>query len=143
MLNIYTSLTDVTKDERFIKDVDAFFGSNVLHDDDFTRMVLNRIEKCTEYKDNIFIDRSGVGLYSSFLSTGTKILLSISYYPEYIFNGIEMGYNAAQLLSYVSNGNIYIDNRDFVLEEENNTKCVLCVDGVECSIEEVNDILGG
>lgn len=143
MLTIYTDLSDVTKDEKFIKDVDTFFGSNVLNDDSFTRMVLSRIEKGAIFRDNIFTDRSGVRMYTQNLSTGSKILLSTKYYPEYIFNGVELGRNAGQLLSYLDSGSIFIANRGFYLEE-NELELKYSVDDIICnSVEEVNDIIGG
>lgn len=144
MLNVYTSLSDyITKDKMFIDDVEMFFGSNLLLDDSYTKLVLKSLEKSTVYKGNTFVDKYGINLYTDNLSTGSKILLSIAYYPQYIFNAVELGYNAALLLSYIKDGNLYIANRDFELCDCG-TEVAVNIDGQLCTnIDEVNVIIGG
>lgn len=143
MLSIYTSLSDVTKNDMFINDIDAFFGNNTLVNDDFTKLVLTRIEKAKDYRDDTFVDKYGITLYSGNLSTGAKILLSIKYYPNYIFNAIELGYNAAELLSYIESGKVYIANRDFQLEVCDRDEKIQVDNNIYDNIQDVNDVIGG
>lgn len=105
-------------------------------------MVLAKIEKSDSYSGNTFVDRYGVNLYTDNLCTGSKILLSVAYYPQYIFNAIELGYNAAALLGYIEEGNVYISDRSFNIDNTGRLKSI-CVDGRMCKdIDQVNFIIG-
>lgn len=108
MLNVFIG----NKPENLVWDVDAAFGSRPLVDDEFTRTVLERIEKATILRGNVFTDRFGAGLYTNCLSTTTKILLSIYYDHEHCFNAIEMGDNGYDLLMSLKEGSVWFDYLD-------------------------------
>ena len=91
----------------FIFDVEAFAGIIRLKDDKFTNKVLNELEKGSYQSEYSFVDRFGYGLRANSLSTGSKILLSAYYNPNYVINCTELGNNALDLLLLIPNCRIY------------------------------------
>lgn len=77
-LNIFIDEQNVDK-SRLIFDVESFFTGTFLRNDDFTRRVLKEIEDAKYQNEVTFIDRFGLGLYTSCLSTTSKILLAVKY----------------------------------------------------------------
>ena len=136
MLNIYVD-NNYNDIPNFVFDVEAFFGFTKLKDDEFTRLVLKELEQGEYVSEYSFKDRFGEGLRSIHLSTGSKILLCVYYYPEYTFNGVELGANGYHLLTKCPTGSIYFQCpiNDFYDEFINGCK----VNNVICNnVNEVN-----
>ena len=93
----------------FIMDVDKYFNSKHLRDDEYTHRVLREVEHAEMIDESTFKDRTGVGLKIDYLSTSTKCLLLLKYYPDIIINCDEIGYNALQ---FVESGKIYFSTTD-------------------------------
>lgn len=141
MLNIYTNKALIPKDKSFIFDVDSFFNACKLRDTSFTKEVLSKLEIAEFIDTETFKDRFGRGLYLNCLSTGTKILLTISYFPDLVVNGIELGYNGLDLLVKLEEGNIYLQDTTITLpfmDKEFMVNGELCKDS-----NEANYAIGG
>ena len=141
MLTIYTSKKYFTEGKKFIYNVDALSPIISLNDDEFTRIVLEKIELAKRQDEKSFIDRFGRGLFNKHLSTGTKTLLLLHADLGLILNGIEMGYNCWDYLSLLNEGEVYLPNKNLELSniEDNVTICLN--DKVFFSIEDLNDAL--
>lgn len=112
MISIYTNLDTLPKDKKFIFDADAAILSVEIIGNEFQRRILNKIEHGEYYDSSRFIDRFGISLYYDSMSTGSKALFLIDFYKDSaIINCTECGENALRMLSYINEGNIFIDNR--------------------------------
>lgn len=106
-LQIYVDETTCPQDKKYVKDVDAFFDLEVkLRDTAFTRLVISKIEQGQYLNEFQYIDRFGTALYRENMSTTSKILLSVSEHPEYVFCGDELGLNGHALLFRLREGSI-------------------------------------
>ncbi len=100
---------------------DAYFDSfTALANDEFTKLVLDKIDHAEYASPNTFISRtSDLGqLNKSMLSTGTKTLLNIRSHSDKCFDVCECGYNILSLLPMVSEGMIYWETPAAILTEE-------------------------
>lgn len=107
MLKVHTDLKSVPMD-RYI-DVNDFEFEIVgkIPDTDFSRRVLEVVEKGKYYSDSIFISRDGVALSKNDLSTGSKTLFNIVNNPSKCVSLEECGFNVIDLLKYVNDGEVY------------------------------------
>jgi hypothetical protein len=130
------------KDKKFINDVDTFFLLCRLRDTDFTKKVLSEVERARYCDEQTFYDRFDRGLFVKNLSTTSKILLSVEYYPDMIFNADELGYNGYDLILGIDKGNVLFTNR--LAKFCGNTVRNVSVDDYECSdISDVNYAIWG
>ena len=140
-LNIYTNLQFT--DKRLIKDVDTFFGETSLRQDEFTLKVLKEIEKAEYVTADTFKDRFGRYLYTTNLSTGTKILLSLHYYTDKLINGALLGDNCIDFIPLLKEGNLYIGHR-FIEFSTHITDIDITYNNVAvASLLELNERIGG
>lgn len=87
---------------------DAFFNvRTLLQDDDFTRLVLKKVDLAEYGSSNAFVDRNGVLQPKNYLSTGTKVLLNIHYNKDVCFFVGECGDTALGYISYLTDGIVY------------------------------------
>lgn len=111
-VRIYTGKSFIPADRRYIFNVEAFFNLEVkLKDSRLTRDILWIIEGAKILDSDTFCDRLGRGLYRDNLSTGCKILLCMETYPDYVFNGDELGKNGLQYLLELGKGIICFSHR--------------------------------
>lgn len=115
MLNIYIGKESLPEDKKFIFDVESVFLLVKITGSDFQRKVIEEIEHGSYYDNKRFKDRFGGLLYYSNMSTGSKALFEAEYLINDIINISECGENALRMLSYLNNGNVYFDRRDFAL----------------------------
>jgi hypothetical protein len=111
MLTIYVEPDKMPKDKKFIFDVDEFFGICKLRNDAFTNRVLTELEQARYCDKDTFCDRFNRVLYKNCLSTSSKILLATYYYPDMIFNAVELGSDGYELLLNIENGNVLFPDR--------------------------------
>ena len=109
MLELY--IREYPDDIEFISDVDSYFLNSHLKNDEYTRSVLANIEKAQIVDEFSFKERTGTVLRSGCLSTSTKCLLLLHYFPNVIVNCDEIGNNA---LAMVKEGKLFFStaNRD-------------------------------
>lgn len=111
-LIIYNRKDDVPANVRVVMDVESAFLCLKINWDDTSKRILNRIEKAQYYDDSRFVDRFGIVLYNSFMSTGCKAALLAYSNPDCVINLLECGEEAkAVLLSHCVNGMVLDDVR--------------------------------
>ena len=142
MLNIYIGRENIPEDIEVVKDNEAYFIRNELKKDDITCLVLKEIDEAKLNDDIRVMDRFGVNIYPSMLSTSTKTLLNIHYNQDKVFNVCEVGQNAIELLVSCIDGNIYLDYpRVWELGEDIDCSRI-CINGKAVSmVEEVLEVL--
>lgn len=111
MLNIYLT-DDFTKNnlpKPFIIDVDNEFELISIQGTPEQRALISEIDEGRYLDDQSFLDRFGVRLYLSYLSSGCKAGLLASCLPDKIVNGIECGHNARDsIIRTLHSGSIYL-----------------------------------
>lgn len=95
MLHLYNK-DEAMKNNRLavVRDVEEAFMGIHLVDDDVTRKVLNAIDNAKYSSEDTVIDRYGIRIYASQLSTGCKAALCVHYLKDKIIDLVECGYNA-------------------------------------------------
>ena len=92
-------------------DVEKVFAMTKLKGTPEEKLAIHLIDKGQWYDENRFIDRLGVGLYLTELSTGCKAVLSVLNNPDKVIDLKECGLNARDtVLSVCKNGNVLIDD---------------------------------
>lgn len=81
MLHLYNK-DEAMKNNRLavVRDVEEAFKGIRLVDDDVTRKVLNAIDNAEYSSEDTVIDRYGIRVYASQLSTGCKAALCVEQY---------------------------------------------------------------
>jgi hypothetical protein len=80
--------------------------------------LLSEIEQATYYNEERFVDRFGVPVYISELSTGCKAALCVHYMPDKIIDLIECGTNARDaILKYCKNGSVIYYGMDTTVSD--------------------------
>jgi hypothetical protein len=112
MLNIYTNKKFIPAELTYIFDNDKFFTNIEVKDTEVNRIILSKIDKAEYMAADMFTDRLGRGIYIDYLSMSSKILLNVANSDNsYVFNCVEMGRNAFELLFELDlNGNICFPN---------------------------------
>ncbi len=112
-LNIYTSVSDIPSGMKYIKINDVFFNTRTqLMDDEFTKRVLDKIDKA-EYVNSMFFSgrtKELGNINKNNLSTGTKVILNIHNNPNICFDVRECGNNVLKMLPLIHEGNILWEN---------------------------------
>lgn len=131
MLRIYLNENRAEiKSDNIIIDVEFEFRTVELKDTPLTRKLLREIEKGQFDTGMTFIDRFGVRLFTSELSTGCKAALLTEYRPDYIIDTVECGFNARDsIIRNCTKGSVIVYNtgRTFSLPEPD--ICDVCLDG--------------
>lgn len=127
----YDGNSDVDK-SKLIDDVDKAFFSVRITGTDKERAVLKEIDRAEYNSSNTFIDRFGVRLPTSDLSTGCKAALVVLHNPDKIVNCIECGNNARDsIIRNCSDGSILLEDNGVTFRYGNsqNNSIDVCVDG--------------
>ena len=114
-INIYIVKKNLPKDKTLVFDVEAAILAVKVTGSEFQRRVLREVELGTYKDERFFIDRFGGQLYYTEMSTGSKALFELDGLPNNVINGVEIGFNALQLIKYIPECNIYFDYRDEAL----------------------------
>ena len=131
-LYVYRKVEDIPIYTTFIEINDAFFDLECsLRNDDFTNLVLHKIEKAEYASENSFYSRTSrtKEVYIDNLSTGSKILLNIYYHPDKCFSAIEAGPNVLRLFRKIPNGQVYWTT-PAVSCYQNNDDCDIIMEGI-------------
>ena len=132
-LNIYRNIKDIPDGVQLVNFNDRFFDAKTtLQNDDFTRTVLQEIDKAVYLSEFCFLGRTPNlgGLNKGSLSTGTKTLLHIHKYPNLCFNVCECGNNALNLLALLSDGNVYWEIPAAIITSSQYNQCDILFEGV-------------
>lgn len=110
MLNIYV-YGEEPQDLEIERDIERIFAMTKLKGTEKERLAIQLIDK-GQWKDaDTFIDRFGVRLYTSELSTGCKAILSVLNNPDIGMDLKECGLNARDaVLSLCDAGNVLIND---------------------------------
>lgn len=95
-IELYTDIKLIPDMSRYVKDNEAFFNKNKVIWDDIAQQIISFIDRGKYNDEYTFLDRWGVKLYNSFLSTGSKTLLNIHSHPEYVYDFREAGMSCAE-----------------------------------------------
>lgn len=127
MLNIYVGKDNLPRDKQFIFDVESIFPGVTITGTNVQRYVISDIEK-GEYVDNKrFKDRFGGLLYYTDMSTGSKAIMVVDFFKDYIINCDECGENALGLMSLLDAGNVFLSRRSIGLPWIRD--CEVCYNG--------------
>lgn len=119
MLKIFDAdIDDISKLNNVIHDVNEAFSNVKLENDEITEILLNEIELGKYYNEERFVDRFGVPVYTSELSTGCKAALCVHYMPDKVIDLIECGTNARDaILKYCKDGNVIYYGMDTTVSD--------------------------
>lgn len=144
-LNVFIGKDKFPSDMKYAFNVDSYFVTVELVNDEFTNIVLNRLEQAEYVNGRVFKDRFGGGLYTQHLSTGSKVLLLTHYRPNLLVNGAELGINGWQFLTLLNNGNIYFRNTNVSFSYVyglGQTGLDMNINGIQCKeIDDVREVL--
>lgn len=97
-------------------DIEVEFMKFRLKDSMINRKIIEIIEKGKYNDEYSFIDRYGFKLYDSEMSTGCKAALCVANNPDKVFNLIECGINAQDvIITTLKEGNIIIRDRGITI----------------------------
>lgn len=106
-LNIFTNISSFSH-SNFIFDVESGFRGCGIRNTDYNKKVLKIIENGSYINKSKFLDRFGVMLYSTSLSTSSKAYMCLDSFPEKVINFSEVGNKTGNLLFDKDTGGIYI-----------------------------------
>lgn len=136
MLEIYDA--DLKKAD--IVDIDAEFSKTLIIADDNTKRIVRAVDQGELIDSNKFIDRFGVSLYVSELSTGCKAAICTYYHPESIVDTQECGLNARDaIFNYCEDGKILLHDFSVTVNDNDTRKTPILYAGKKFTIEEFND----
>lgn len=136
MLEIYDA--ELTKAD--IVDIDAEFSKTLIKVDENIKNIVKAIDEGELVDSNKFIDRFGVSLYVSELSTGCKVAICTYYNPDFIVDTQECGLNARDaIFNYCENGKILLHDFSVTVNDNNTRKSPILYAGKMFTLEEFND----
>lgn len=136
MLEIYDA--DLKKAD--IVDIDAEFSKTLIIADDNTKRIVRAVDQGELIDSNKFIDRFGVSLYVSELSTGCKAAICTYYHPESIVDTQECGLNARDaIFNYCEDGKILLHDFSVTVNDNDTRKTPIWYAGKKFTLEEFND----
>lgn len=123
-----------------IIDVEAVFSQTLITVDDNVKNIVKAIDQGELIDSNRFIDRFGVSLYLSELSTGCKAAICTYFHPEDIVDLQECGLNARDaIFNYCENGRILLHDFSVTVNGKGSRKTPILYAGKQFSLEEFND----
>lgn len=123
-----------------IIDIDAAFSQLIVHVDENIKRMVKVIDQGELIDSNRFVDRFGVNLYLSELSTGCKAAICTYFHPEAIVDLQECGLNARDaIFNYCENGKILLHDFGVTVNSENSRKTPILYAGRRFTLEEFND----
>lgn len=136
MLEVYDA--EVMKAD--IVDIDAEFSKILITVDDNMRRIVKAIDQGELIDSNKFIDRFGVSLYLSELSTGCKAAICVYINPKLIVDTQECGLNARDaIFNYCENGKILLHDFSVTVNGIDIRKTPIWYAGKTFTLEEFND----
>lgn len=93
-LTIYTDRKQIPAGVEIIEDNDAQFAFTGVKVNDTTKALVKEIDEGDLVSASRFVDRFGVSLYTSELSTGSKTAINVDTNPDKVVNVVECGLNA-------------------------------------------------
>lgn len=107
MISIYLGEENLPTNKKFIYDPAPLINVKAVPDTLFVRRVLAEVELGDYYNEQLFTTRFGGQLFYRDLSSGSKLLLLLSLYPDYVLNCAEMGDNALAYISLLDECNVF------------------------------------
>ena len=136
MLEVYDA--EVMKAD--IVDIDAEFSKILITVDDNMRRIVKAIDQGELIDSNKFMDRFGVVLYLSELSTGCKAAICVYKNAELIVDTQECGLNARDaIFNYCENGKILLHDFSVTINGNGTRKTPIWYAGKKFTLEEFND----
>ncbi len=133
MVHIYTDMKYIPNNLKLINDIDSYFViEGYIENNPTTREILRCIDKCAYHDRHEVVDRFGRVLSIQNLSSGSKALLLAQVTADrYVVNLYDFGHIQSDVISSLTNGNLYIDWASRLYDS----------DIVECNGVYVNNIL--
>ena len=123
-----------------IIDIDAAFSQLIVNVDENIKRMVKAIDQGELIDSSRFIDRFGVNLYLSELSTGCKAAICTYFHPEAIVDLQECGLNARDaIFNYCENGKILLHDFGVTVNSNNSRKTPILYAGKQFTLEEFND----
>lgn len=111
VLNIYIGKENVPENVFLVYDVDAYFEiAPSINKTELVERVLREVEKAEYVNETTFKDRASRYLDVTKMSTGTKALVLCEKFSQYAINFSEVGSNVWQLLAYVDDCKVYLND---------------------------------
>lgn len=102
-----------------IRNVDDIFITMPVLKTETNINILRELEQASYYDTTSYIDRFGIKLSYSDISTGCKVALAVSQNPDLIFDTIECGWNARDIiLYYCTDGKIIFRHSDLFIGDD-------------------------
>jgi hypothetical protein len=112
MINIYTDMNSIPTEKEYVEDNESFFVRIEVNDTEINKLIIKEIDEGEYLSPDRFIDRLGVAVFIRNLSMSSKTLLNLANYKDKVFNGIEMGENAFELMLYcIPECNVYFKDK--------------------------------
>lgn len=144
MLRIF--IDEVPEDVKLeiVNNVEEQFAKITLHGTDLDRKLIEEIEQGKYSNTERFIDRFGVALYYSEMSTGCKAALCVVNSPDKIIDLVECGTNARdEIIRYCKEGNILLHDMEITINNYNKPDDIdVCIDNYNItSIDRLNQYI--
>lgn len=126
-LNLYIRRRDVPVPLEDLNDL--FFDSTLLENDDFTKLVLKRVDRCEFVSESsVFSDVFKLQVPVSMLSVECKTILNVHYNQDLCFNVVECGNEALLCLFKLTDGNVYCRYPVVCVADDEDDKCdIMCL----------------
>jgi hypothetical protein len=99
-----------------INNVEEQFAKITVHGTELDKKLIKEIEQGEYYDTERFIDRFGIGLHYSEMSTGCKAALCVANSPDKIIDLKECGINARdEIIRYCTTGNILLHDMEITV----------------------------
>lgn len=126
--------------EAEIKDIDAAFSKLIVPVDQNTLAIVRAIDNGRLIDSNSYIDRFGVKLYVSELSTGTKAAICVYCNSDQIVDLQECGLNARDaIFNYCENGKVLLHDFCVTIVDAGVRKTEIRYSGNDYTIESFNE----
>lgn len=123
-----------------IRDIDAAFSKLIVPVDENTQAIVRAIDKGSLIDSNSYIDRFGVRLYVSELSTGTKAAICVYCNADKIVDLQECGLNARDaVFNYCENGKILLHEFSVTIVDAGVRKTMIRFCGNDYTIDSFNE----
>lgn len=128
-----------------VRDVEDAFAPLRLVNDEVTKSLLREIEQAEYLSESKVIDRFGMPLYISELSSGCKAALCVQYLPDKVIDLVECGLNARDaIISFCKQGSIlfYSNCTNINGYGKEDLEIDVCIKGKKFRrIEDLNDFI--
>lgn len=138
MLNVY----DAENTKADIVDIDAAFSKLTIPNDAAIGEIIASVDEGVFKGGNTFLDRFGVKLYLSELSTGSKAAICVYCHPNQIVDLQECGLNARDaVFNYCENGKILLHDFGVTIVDAHTRKTPIFYAEREFTIDSFNEVV--